>query len=141
MSLPHLPLATAAAAAALALLQTGLMMHVGFGRLRTATGLGDGGDEGLLRRIRMHGNLAENGALFLVLLGLAEISGDWGMAVPAIAAAFVICRLAHAFGLSRGSGPNPFRFVGAMGTATVMIALAALLAVSVVSRGGVFAHG
>ncbi len=139
MNLAHFPLVTAATAIVLALLQIGLMLYVVFGRYRFATGLGDGGDERLRRRVRMHGNLAENAPLFLILLGLTELTGEWGLAIPAIAASFVICRLAHPIGLIHSSGANPFRVTGAAGTATILICTAVLLAISLVSRMGVHA--
>jgi uncharacterized protein len=139
MNLAHFPLVTAATAIVLALLQIGLMLHVGFGRMQSATGLGDGGDEGLLRRIRMHGNLAENAPLFLILLGLTELTGDWGLAIPAVAAFFVLCRLAHPIGLSRSSGASPLRGIGAMGTALAYICTAVLLTISLVGKAGLHA--
>lgn len=135
----HFPLVTATTAVALALLQTGLMLYVSMGRAQTATGLGDGGHELMLRRIRMHGNLAENAALFLLLLGLTEMTGDWGLAIPAIATVFVAVRLAHPLGLLRTSGASMLRAIGATGTVLSLMTTAVLLAVSVAGRIGL--HG
>jgi uncharacterized protein len=130
----HFPLITAATAVVLALLQVSLMFLVVAGRVKTKTSLGDGGSAALERRIRMHGNLAENAPLFLVLLGLTELSGDWRRTVPVIAAFFVLCRLAHPIGLNISRGPSPLRVIGAAGTALALTLIAALLAVSVISR-------
>jgi uncharacterized protein len=134
MDSPHFPLITAATAVVLALLQVALMTFVVVGRVKTRTSLGDGGSAALETRIRMHGNLAENAPLLLILLGLTEVSGDWRLAVPVIAAFFVLCRLAHPIGLSTSTGSSLFRTFGAAGTALALILLAALLAVSVISR-------
>jgi len=139
MNMPPYPVTTAATTVAIAVLQTGLMLYVGLGRTQTATGLGDGGDEGLRRRIRMHGNLAENSALFLVLLLLLELTGDWTRAVPVIGAAFVLARLAHPVGLYRSSGASVLRLIGVSGTALAFLCAAAMLGISVVSNLGM--HG
>ncbi len=72
------PAITAATAVLLAVLQMFLMLHVARGRGKYKTGLGDGGHDGLIRRIRIHGNLAENAPLFLILLALVETSGQPG---------------------------------------------------------------
>ncbi len=117
MPLYSFPTATALTAAILGLFQAGLMLYVAFGRKQHMTGLGDGGHQALNRSIRMHGNLAENAALFIILLGLTELSGAGTYAWIA-GTVFVLVRLSHAYGLSMRFGPgvNPFRFAGAFGT-------------------------
>jgi len=124
------PTITAATAVVLAVLQMLLMLHAARGRGRFRTGLGDGGNPALLQRIRMHGNLAENAPLFLILLWLTEASGQWAALVPWFALAFVVARLAHALGLSISSGVTAFRFVGVMGTLLGVLGLAVLLAIT-----------
>jgi uncharacterized membrane protein YecN with MAPEG domain len=124
---PHI---TAATAVVLAVLQMFLTLYVARGRGKYKAGLGDGGSPQLLRRIRIHGNLAENAPLFLILLWLTEASGQWATLVPWVAAAFVIFRLSHALGLAISSGPTPFRFVGVLGTFCSIVGLAALLAIT-----------
>ena len=128
------PTTTAIVAALLALLQAGLMLYTAMGRGQFSTGLGDGGHEALTRRIRMHGNLAENAALFVVLLGLTELSGVSPLLVRIAGPAFVLVRLAHAFGLSMvfGPGANPFRAVGAVGTVVCFVVLALALLIRAV---------
>ena len=83
----------------------------------------------MLRRIRIHGNLAENAPLFLFLLALVEVSGEWTNLVPIFALAFVGFRLPHALGLLLSSGASPFRFLGVIGTVSSILGLAALLAI------------
>jgi uncharacterized membrane protein YecN with MAPEG domain len=122
---PHI---TAATAVVLAVLQMLLLLYTALGRGRYRAGLGDGGNEAMLRRIRMHGNLAENAPLFLILLWLTEATGQWGRYVPLIAVAFIAVRLSHAIGLSVSSGVTIFRFLGAAGTLVCILLLAGLLA-------------
>ena len=124
------PAITAATAVILAVLQMFLKLHVARGRGKYKTGLGDGGHPGLIRRIRIHGNLAENAPLFLILLALVEVSGQWSMFIPYIALGFVIFRLSHAFGLTISAGPSVFRFVGVIGTLLAILGLAAMMAIT-----------
>jgi uncharacterized membrane protein YecN with MAPEG domain len=127
---PHI---TAATAIVLAVLQMLLMLYTAGGRGRYRAGLGDGGNEALLRRIRMHGNLAENAPLFLILLWLTEATGQWGRFVPLLAAAFIVFRISHALGLSLSSGVTVFRFLGVIGTLVCVLGLASLLAITLSS--------
>jgi uncharacterized membrane protein YecN with MAPEG domain len=124
------PYFTAAAAAVLAVLQMLLLLYTARGRGKYRAGLGDGGNAALLKRIRMHGNLAENAPLFLILLGLVEMSGQWMAVVPWIAIAFIVVRLSHVIGLAMSSGLTIFRFLGAAGTVVLMLMLAVLLFVT-----------
>lgn len=115
------PIVTAAVAATIALLQTGLMMAVGFSRLGYEQGIGDGGHADLELKIRRHGNLAENAALFLVLLALLELSGAATALVAGVGVSFVVVRISHAIALSLGPGPSAARFIGASGTALCFV--------------------
>jgi uncharacterized membrane protein YecN with MAPEG domain len=124
------PFFTSATAVFVAVFQMLLMLFVAFGRGRYRTGLGDGGSPQLLKRIRIHGNLAENAPLFLILLALVELSGEWVAFVPWFALAFVVARLSHALGLAISAGVTPFRFVGVFGTFGTVVGLAAMLAIT-----------
>jgi uncharacterized membrane protein YecN with MAPEG domain len=124
------PYITAATAVFVAVFQMILTLYVARGRGKYATGLGDGGHPALLTRMRIHGNLAENAPLFLILLGLVETSGRWTSFVPWYAVAFVVARLCHALGLTMSSGASPFRFLGVIGTVASILGLAALLAIT-----------
>jgi uncharacterized protein len=126
-SFPHI---TAATAIVLAVLQMLLMLPITVGRRKYRVGLGDGGNSVMVRRIRMHGNLAENAPLFLILLALTEATGQWGTLVPIIAAAFVVFRLLHAVGLWLSAGPTPFRFVGVLGSFCAIVGLAVMLSMT-----------
>ena len=98
------------------ILQALLMLNVGLGRGKSGVGIGDGGDEELARKIRVHGNLAENAALFIAALALIEVGGAPTMLVMILGGVFVIARFSHAIGLSKTTGVHPLRAVGAIGT-------------------------
>ncbi len=131
MTIASFPYITAATAVFVAVFQMILVLYVARGRGRYKVGLGDAGNPQMLKRIRIHGNLAENAPLFLILLGLVEVSGQWTALVPWFGIAFVAFRLSHAMGLVISSGPTPFRFVGVIGTFFAILGLAALLAITV----------
>ncbi len=117
---PHI---TAATAIVLAVLQMFLLLRAARGRGQFQTGLGDGGNEKLLQRIRAHGNLAENAPLFLILLGLAEMTGQLGAIAPIYAVIFILGRFSHALGLSISSGVTVFRLFGVLATVGTIIGL------------------
>ena len=62
-------------AGAAAILHIWLSLRVGRLRRPLKIGVGDGGNEVLLRRMRAHANFAENMPIFLILLGLIELAG------------------------------------------------------------------
>jgi uncharacterized membrane protein YecN with MAPEG domain len=66
-----IPLITALVAAILGILGSVLTANVIRNRLRTGTGVDDGGIPGLARAIRAHCNFTEQTPLTLLLLGLA----------------------------------------------------------------------
>ena len=130
------PLFTGLTAAALALLQVALSLYVSGGRATYRVGIGDGANDRLIRRIRMHANLTENAPIFLILSGLLEATARSPRLVAALGLVFVICRLSHAFGVSLrfGPGPNPFRLIGAVGTNVTIVTLAIALLVALAPR-------
>jgi uncharacterized protein len=110
-------------AAAAAILLVWLAARVSRLRRPLKIGLGDGGNEMLLRRIRAHANYAENMPIFLVLLGLLELAGGerwilWGAAI-----AFILARLAHAFGMDSPSRLR-LRVAGMLVSTLVIVGLA-----------------
>ncbi len=127
------PSITAATAVALTVMQMLLMLYAASGRGQFQTGLGEGTNPLLLRRVRMHGNLAENAPIFLILLALVEISGQWSALVPWFAVAFVAARILHAIGLAMSAGATPPRFLGVILTLFADLGLAALLAITLAS--------
>lgn len=136
MTVVDVPFVSAASAALLIVGQQALMLRVGLHRAKTRTAVGLSDDPHLERKVRRHGNLAENAPLFLVVLTLAELTGVALPILVGFAAAFLISRLAHAVGFSSlagshlGDGPKLFlrlRTGGALGTVFTGIALGLFL--------------
>ena len=125
MTMPYI---SAYAAAFIGVFQIMLMMTVGFARRTTEISLGDGGNEALLLKIRRHGNLTENAPMFLILLGLLEVTGGPQMALIGFAAVFILARLSHAYALSAPNTPAAARGFGAMGTLIGIVGTAGTLA-------------
>jgi uncharacterized membrane protein YecN with MAPEG domain len=86
----------------------------------------------------MHGNLAENAPIFLILLCLVELTRVHPLIVGCLGPAFLVCRIAQAIGLSPAQprGSNPFRFVGTAGSFACQIILAIALLVTLVPHLG-----
>jgi uncharacterized membrane protein YecN with MAPEG domain len=90
--------------AILAVLFVALSLRVIFSRRTGGTSLGDGGDDRLLRRIRVHGNFAEYVPLALLLMALVELRGLPGSYLHIMGLLLTSGRLLHAYGVSLGVG-------------------------------------
>ena len=69
------------------------------GRGLTKTSLGDGGNDLMTRRIRIHGNFAEYIPILLFILFLFEISNAHVAILILFAGALVLGRILHFYGL------------------------------------------
>ena len=110
-----------ALAAACALINLWLSVRTAQVRRREKVWVGDGGSEPLIRRMRAQANFLENAPFVLVLVALIELGTghrDW---LWVAAAAFVIARVAHPFGMD---GVRPARMLGALLTMLVLLFLA-----------------
>ena len=110
-------------AGAAAILHIWLAARVSRVRGLVKVSVGDGGNEALLRRIRAHGNYVENVPFFLVLIVLLELGGAdprflWGAGI-----AFILARIAHAFGMDRPSA-RLLRMIGMMASTLILLGLA-----------------
>jgi uncharacterized membrane protein YecN with MAPEG domain len=107
----HLPitLSTAAAAAILA-----LWLGVRTGRVRTKEGIGhgDGGHPLLTRRMRAQLNYVEYTPFVIFLVAALELGGRGGPWLAAVAAAYIVARIVHAFGMDRDVATNWMRGIG-----------------------------
>ncbi|HYI49677.1 MAG TPA: MAPEG family protein [Allosphingosinicella sp.] len=110
-------------AGAAAILHIWLSLRVSRLRRPLKIGFGDGGNETLLRRMRAHGNFAENMPIFLILLALLELAGGERTILWAAAIAFILARLLHAFGMDR-PGANWMRVSGISLSWLVLLGLA-----------------
>lgn len=128
------PIISALTAGILIMLQMALMTSVALARRRDRQSLGDGGNQGLLRAIRRHGNLAENAALFIAGFTLLEICGGSRGSLEILCSLFVLARISHAIGLSMDKTANPFRLIGALGTVGAGLGLGVRLLLVAVSQ-------
>ena len=97
--------------ALLVLLVTGLGVSVSLLRMRRGIYLGDGGDKGLSRAIRAHGNAAEHVPFLiapLLILGLLDAGAT---PIMVLGAASVVARALHAGG--RLGSKRPFTMIAA----------------------------
>ena len=82
------------------------------GRSLTKTNLGDGGNDLMTRRIRIHGNFAEYVPLLLIILFLLEIKSTSFELIVAYAVTIVLGRLLHFYGLYSKDTPGWARVWG-----------------------------
>lgn len=98
------PAHTAVYAALLGILFIILSAWVSAGRGQYRVHHGDGGEEGLQRRIRAHANFAEYVPLALLLMGLAEATGTHFHTVHVLLIALLIARIVHPIGMVMPKG-------------------------------------
>ncbi|MBX9906786.1 MAPEG family protein [Patescibacteria group bacterium] len=82
------------------------------GRTLTKTNLGDGGHDLMTRRIRIHGNFAEYVPFLIFILFMLEIKNTPTVIVGVFAAALVVGRLLHFYGLYSKETPGIARIAG-----------------------------
>ncbi|QTD57220.1 MAPEG family protein [Parasphingorhabdus cellanae] len=130
------PIISAYAGGFLIIMQAILMVLTGLHRAKSGINLGVGDDPVMERKIRRHGNLAENAGLFVAVLALAEMTGVTTQVIMTIAIVFVVVRLFHAIALSTEAGSHGAetgkifvlaRIIGAFGTLLSFLALGAFL--------------
>lgn len=100
------PIYAALLGGALLTVQIILMLSVGMYRTSVKKGVGVDGDMKLERLVRRHGNLAENTAIFIVVLALYELLfGQTGLAFWT-ALLFAVARSMHIIGFSSNAGSH-----------------------------------
>jgi uncharacterized protein len=123
---------TSVYAAALGLLFVALSLAVIRQRRAAQVALGDAGNVGLQRAIRVHGNFAEYVPLGLLLVLLVELQTGWLWAVHLLGVALLAGRLLHAYGVSQRREDFRFRVAGMMLTFGVLALASALLLVTAI---------
>jgi len=108
------------------LLMIMLLSRVVRRRRHLRVGIGDGGDELLARRIRVHANFIENVPIAMTLMALLELSGLAAPWLWSLGSTLLIARVLHSIGLSRSSGESVGRFWGTLLTWVVLAAMALL---------------
>lgn len=125
---------TALVAALLAPLYLLLTFRVIGQRRSTKVAIGDGGDKGLTRLMRVHANFTETVPFALILMGLAESLNAQPRLLYAAAAALVVGRLAHAYGVSHSPETFMFRATGMVLTFVSVVILALACAFGAIGR-------
>jgi len=120
---------TAGVLAMLLLLLSGFVIA---GRYKFRIGLGDGNNEHMRRRIRIHANFIEYVPMALILMALVESAAIGPRWLPgALGVTLVAGRLLHALGLHGSSGASKGRFIGTNLTGLVI----GVGAIAVLGRG------
>jgi uncharacterized protein len=127
-----MPTIVPAYAAILALMFIALSLRVIGLRRSSKVALGAGSNAALERRIRVQANFAEYVPLALLLLAFAEFRGWPAWTLHALAAALVVGRLSHAYGVARTDEDSRFRVTGMAMTFTVLGLTAFGLLVSII---------
>jgi len=96
-------------------------------RLKAKISIGDGGDDEMLRAMRMHANFAEYAPITLILLAFLDLQGGPIWLLHTLGVLFVLARLSHAYGISSVQAPGKFRVAGMAGTFTTIAVSAAWL--------------
>ena len=120
MPLTLLPV-TLVLAGGCALIDLWLMIRIGQVRRAEKVWVGDANSEPLVRRMRAQANLVETAPFVLILVGLIEFSVGTSWWLWAAAAAFLIARVAHPFGMD---GAARARMLGAGLTMALLLVLA-----------------
>lgn len=93
-------------------------------RFTLKIGLGDGGEQQLIKAIRIHGNFAEYMPLALILLAGFELSGAESLWVHLFGSILFLGRIAHAIGLNQSVGTSKPRAFGVISLFIVLLVLA-----------------
>jgi len=96
-------------------------------RRKAKISIGDGGDDEMLRAMRMHANFAEYAPITLILLAFVDLQGGPIWLLHSLGVLFVLARLSHAYGISSVQAPGKFRVAGMVGTFTTITVSAAWL--------------
>lgn len=104
-----------------------LMLRVGNKRMSQKVSIGDGGDAGLIARIRAHGNYIENAPLALIGLFALAMMNAHVIALHIFGAGFLIGRLAHAHGMDQENALGKGRTIGALLTLLTLLGTALYL--------------
>ena len=124
---------TALYAGVLAILIVVLANRVSAVRRSAAVSLGDGGNELLVRRIRVHGNATENIPIGLLIMLVLELNGSSSALLHGLGASLTVGRLAHVQGLSGSAGTSVGRLLGT-GLTWGTIAVGAVVAIVTYAR-------
>jgi uncharacterized protein len=112
---------TLVTAGAAAIINFWLAMRVGRARHSESVSIGDGGNLKLIARMRAQANFVEYAPFVLILIGLIEFTAGTSLWLWAVAAIFLLSRVAHPLGMD---GLRYARSAGIVVTFLVMVGLA-----------------
>ncbi len=101
-------------------MQVVMSVIVGVHRARTGIRFMDGGDAEMMRRMRAHGNFAENVPSALIVMAGAEALGTASVLVLGGGVILVLARLIH-YAAIRQTVPNVGRAIGAGATSLTIL--------------------
>jgi len=113
-------------AAAAVLINFWLSMRCGQVRAKAKIGIGDGGNELLMRRMRAQANFIEQAPMTLLLYALIEATGKSPSWLVYLGALFLLGRVAHAFGMDSADGFKAGRPIGMITGIALQLALVVL---------------
>lgn len=90
---------TLVTAGAAALINLWLALRTGAMRGKAKVLIGDGGHDGLIRRMRAHANFVEYAPFILILIGLIELTTGSSLWLWVASVLFIVARLAHPLGM------------------------------------------
>lgn len=131
----HLQITSVLAAAA-ALINLWLGIRVGQKRQEGKVPYGDGGYLPLIRRMRAQANFVEYTAFVIILCALVELRWGSTLWLWALAAVYLVGRLAHPFGME-AEGLGKGRMVGMMTTMLVTLVLVVMVVIAAYQAGGI----
>ena len=111
---------TLTTACVLGLMFVWLSARVIGGRVQGDVIIGDAGNVSLTYRIRTHANFSEYVPIFLIILGLTELSGGNTTVLTVLAVLFVAARLLHVPGMGENANLR-LRQAGMIGTFIALI--------------------
>lgn len=91
------------------------------GRFKNKVSLGDGGNNDMQKRVRVHGNFAEYVPFALVLLFLMEYNGASNLSIHVLGIILIVARLLHPIGLITKEGASNWRAGGTILTFLVLL--------------------
>lgn len=116
---------TALYTAILAIILTVLSARAGLMRGKVGAAIGDGGNQELALNMRRHGNAIEYVPIALLLMLMLELNGISAYVLHGLGAVLVLARIAHPIGIH--DLKSPMRFLGAGGTALMIVVAAGLV--------------
>ena len=123
---------TLSMAAAAAVINFWLCIRIGKLRVTNKIPMGDGQNPQLYARMRAQANFGENTPIALILIALVELAGKGGWWLPLVGAAFMLGRVAHAFGMDGHFKPG--RPIGMLTSFATHLGLAGVALLASVGR-------